>query len=727
MSKTDKIIRWGLFIILIFSPWYEGAKEILPFSFIQIITYFLLILWIKRSYSFREMDIKKTDLDVPLILFLITAVISTLFSLYFHNSFLYLLKITIYFSIYYLLIKSLSLEPSKFFNFFYNSIIIISCLLSFIGIYQYSKGMMVNATFPNPNFLAGYLVMGIAVGLSNLLVRQTKIPNSVPSANSDNNGKKILKCRGLNLLSLGFYFLSICVMFICLMFTHSRGGLFSLFFTFLFIFGMRFKVWGIIGVLTLGLVLFIIFPPSFLMGVFKMGGIDPYAYQRPNIWKSSIAIMGEKPFSGVGLGNFELGFFKHNFPVKGTLAYYSKYTRFAHNELLQIGAEMGIAALILFLWMVNLFFKKGISMLNKKRQIENMTDGHRKYIAAALCGTVAILSHSLVDFNLHLPAIMLPLIFFGGTIMSFNNRSSSYKISCTCKGSLFWIILFGIFCLLFFTKLIFWGDLYARKKIWQKAVFFNPLNAQYYKELGDSLLKKYDSKMQNKRTYQEKILKAYKRMVLLSPYDSYYHDKLGRFLYEIDSENFLIDALGEYEKAIIYNPTEPFFHFHLASLYFNEEDYEKALYIWQEAVNMSPNFLAAHYWLGITFLNLNKIKKAQEKFLEVLELKNQINDLHNFGSDYEKALIDFDYSLLYDTLGYCYFKEGNLEKAANFYKEAIKINPRFAQAYSNLAGVYFSKKMYKKAESMIKEALKLDPGNKSYKNNLKKIYEKIKG
>lgn len=723
MSRTDRLIRWGLFVILIFSPWYKGGKEILPFSIIQMITYFLFVLWIKKFYFFKNFDIKQTDLDIPLILFLVCAITSTIFSLYFHNSVLYLMGIITYCLIYYLLINTVSLKFSlNFFDFIYNSIVIIGCLLSFIGIYQYSKGLVVKATFPNPNFLAGYLVIGITIGLSNLLVGEIQPSNSTLSAASFNK-RRILKFKILSLSSFIYYLVSTCVMFVCLIFTHSRGGIFSLFFALLFIFGIRFKVWGIISVLIVWLVLFVIFSPSSLMRIFKMGNIDPYVYQRPNIWKTSVAIMGENPSLGVGLGNFELGFYKHNFPVKNILARYSRYTRFAHSEILQIGTEMGIAALIIFLWMINLFLRKGMSIVNKRRQIENINCGYwRKYIITAFCGTVAILAHSLVDFNLHLPAIMLPLIFFVGTIMNFGNVSS-YKLSC--KKSLIWIIWSGIFCLLFFTSIISFGDFYAQRGDFKKAISFNPLNARYYKNLGDSFLKKWNKEIQDENL-RRKILWAYKKMVSLSPYDSYYRDKLGRFFYKCDSKKFLIDALSEYKKAITYNPTEPFFRSHLAALYFNEGNYEKALSCWQEAIIIEPNFIEAHYKLGVTFLKLNKPQKAGEEFLKVLELREQINNLHNFGTRYEKALIDFDYSLLYNTLAFWHFNEGDIQKAKNFYKEAIRINPGFAQSYNDLAGVYFYEKMYKKAESMIKEALKLDPTNELYKNNLKKIYEKGK-
>ncbi|MCK5533900.1 tetratricopeptide repeat protein [bacterium] len=727
MSKTDKLIRWGLWLVLIFLPWHNGGKEILSFSFVQVFIFFLFILWLKQFYFSKEINIKKTVLDFPLLLLLLTVIVSTFFSFYLHNSLLGLFKIITYFLIYYLFINTTSLKSVKFFNIFYQSIIIVSLLLSFVGIYQYFTGQIVKATFPNPNFLAGYLVVGIAIGMSNLFLKQRHFlfSNDLSFKSFDEYKKERSKSEKLKGSWVVYSLIAISLMFICLILTHSRGGVFSLFVVCLFVFGIRFKIWGIISVLIAGLVLFIIFPEASLIRLFKMGNIDPYVYQRPNIWKSAIAIIKDNFFLGVGVENFELGFYQHNFPVIGVLARYGKYARFAHNEIVQIVAEIGVGALIIFLWIVNLFFREGIKLLNKTDFKLNKKDNiNEKYIIAALCGIIAILSHSLVDFNLHLPAIMLLLILFVSTIINFSS-DSFYRFSY--KKNIFMFTQSVIFCLMFFIIMVFLGECCAQKKKWEKAIFFNPLNADYYKKLGDSFLSKYNKKKVPEKYLQAEILRAYKKMVVLSPHDPYYRDRLGRFFYEISSKNFLINALSEYKKAIFLNPTEPFFRFHLASLYFNEGHYERALSIWQEAVDIEPNFIEAHYWLGIAFLNLDKDKEAEEEFLKILELKKRVETLHNFGSNYEKALIKFDYALVYNTMGYQYFKRGDLKEAFSFYEEALKINPDFAPTYSNIGGIYFSQKMYKKAKSMVEKALEFNPGNKMYKNNLKKINEKCKG
>ncbi|MCK4532934.1 tetratricopeptide repeat protein [bacterium] len=719
MSKTDKLVRWGLWIILIFLPWHNGGKEISSFSFVQVFTYFLFILWVRQFYSSQKIKVKRTMLDFPLVLLFINIVISTFFSFYLHNSLLGLIKGITYFSICFLLINTISLKSVKFLKVSYQSIIIIGLILSLIGIYQHFTGQTVNATFPNRNFLAGYLVIGIAIGISNLLLRQSKswFSSSVSFKNYDEYKREKLKPERLKISSAIYYFVSISLMIVCLSFTHSRGGLFSLLVVFLFVFGMRFKIWGIISVLVVGLVLFIVFPETSLMRLFKMESIDPFVYQRPNIWKSAIAVVKENHFLGVGLGNFELGFYQHNFPVKDVLARYGRYTRFAHNEILQIGVELGITAVIIILWMINLFFEKGIKLLNKNDNINN------KYIIAAISGIVAIFSHSLVDFNLHLPAIMLPLLLFVCTITSFSSNSF-YKITCRKNG--FSIIMGLFFLLIILVIMIFLGDFHSQKKNWKKAFFYNPLNADYYKKSGDSFLRRYNSKKVPEKYLYPEILRAYKKMVLLSPHDSYYRNQLGQFFYEIDFKKFLPNTLYEYKKAIFYNPTEPFLRFHLASLYFNEGNYEKALSVWKEAVCIEPNYIAAHYWMGIALLKLNKDKEAEEEFLKILKLRHSVENLFNSGSNYEKALIKFDYAILYDTMGYQYFKRDDFKRALFFYEEAIKVNSDFAPAYSNLGGLYFSQKKYKKAKSMAEKALQINPDNKMYENNLKKINKKYK-
>lgn len=66
--------------------------------------------------------------------------------------------------------------------------------------------------------------------------------------------------------------------------------------------------------------------------------------QRIDIWKKSLTSIERKPVLGVGIGNFPV--------VLGQKTLLSKAGSSAHNIYLQVGAEMGILALVIFLWLL---------------------------------------------------------------------------------------------------------------------------------------------------------------------------------------------------------------------------------------------------------------------------------------------------------------------------------------------------------------------------------------
>ena len=77
------------------------------------------------------------------------------------------------------------------------------------------------------------------------------------------------------------------------------------------------------------------------------GSLESSAHSRVEVWKGGLAMIKDHPFFGVGYGMFEL-MIKY---------YWSGQRRIdAHNTYLIIAAEMGIPALIIFLWVIGIVF-----------------------------------------------------------------------------------------------------------------------------------------------------------------------------------------------------------------------------------------------------------------------------------------------------------------------------------------------------------------------------------
>lgn len=114
---------------------------------------------------------------------------------------------------------------------------------------------------------------------------------------------------------------------------------------------------------------------------------------RLSIDRDSIRMFREKPVIGWGLGTFPVVYPQFR----------SFYTNFfvneAHNDYLQLLAEMGVLGFATMVWFQVIVF------LRVRRKIGNWTSNvsAATTLAAAL-GAIGILVHSLVDFNLQIPA-----------------------------------------------------------------------------------------------------------------------------------------------------------------------------------------------------------------------------------------------------------------------------------------------------------------------------------
>jgi O-antigen ligase len=115
--------------------------------------------------------------------------------------------------------------------------------------------------------------------------------------------------------------------------------------------------------------------------------------RRVSIYRDTWEIFVQHPWAGTGLGTL--------------VAVYPRYESFydglivdhAHNDYLELLADAGLAGGICGLAFIGLLFWRGLTRL---RACERRLD--RAICAGALTACAGLLLHSLVDFNLHIPA-----------------------------------------------------------------------------------------------------------------------------------------------------------------------------------------------------------------------------------------------------------------------------------------------------------------------------------
>ncbi|MFA5157130.1 MAG: O-antigen ligase family protein [Candidatus Omnitrophota bacterium] len=205
--------------------------------------------------------------------------------------------------------------------------------------------------FVTPNTLAGFLVMVIPLTMA-------------------------VKSRWLFLVP----------MLAALLLTKSLSGLFCLLlalglYSYLRVAIDRKKIIFLIGIAVAGVIVLFIrsnAPGEHTHPLFS-------SLMRWNYWKQTFALIKSSPFTGTGIGNFNLNL-----------------SRYAHNSYLQIWAEMGLLSVASFLWMVFLSFR---DCANNSRRLPAKS---RTPLAAGLmAASAAFLIHNLIDFSFFLPEVSL--------------------------------------------------------------------------------------------------------------------------------------------------------------------------------------------------------------------------------------------------------------------------------------------------------------------------------
>lgn len=130
---------------------------------------------------------------------------------------------------------------------------------------------------------------------------------------------------------------------------------------------------------------------------------------RINLWKESLRIFKDHPFTGCGLNTYSI--------VVKVYKSFSGGGIYPHNSYLQMLAETGLFGLFAFLWLLFVFFKTGILYLSKKRDY---------LVSGFLAGVLAFLVHSLVDNHLYSLQLVVLLWFMFGLVTAIINLETDF-------------------------------------------------------------------------------------------------------------------------------------------------------------------------------------------------------------------------------------------------------------------------------------------------------------
>jgi O-antigen ligase len=372
------------------------------------------------------------------------------------------------------------------------------------------------------------------------------------------------------------------IMIISLFGIKSRAALVSAFFGLVFVLFLRKKYKTIIVLSVLSVAISALASQRIIGAFVKID--DPFAFERINIWKSAIKIALLSPFSGIGLGCFERGYFLFNFPVFNGFSFYNHYALDGHSHFFHLMAETGILGGLLYVAMV----------LKSLIRFKKNTFG----IKVSAMVLVAFIN-SLFNGIMFLPIILITFFALLGCLEESKGISSRQKRQFPT-----WVFgAFFVFCFAFA------GRVYA-----------------------DSLLKcvKKSQKVEERQAAITRLLKIF-------PYDN--------FLYYQYAQNSLLEnppnpykSLAFLNKAIELNPTNAVYRILKSRILVELSDYDSAAYQAKRAIRIEPNSPVAIAELVKIYEKSGQPKKSQ-KLERLFDMKLKRFKNHKPKSGYEEILL----------------------------------------------------------------------------------------
>lgn len=419
-KKISKVIRQLFYVLffltpIIFWPYTSEVFEFNKMMFVYLMAILISSAWIIRSLVNKRFEIVKTQLDIPIIIFLASQIISTIISINphtslwgyysrFHGGLMSTISYTV---LYYALITHFKNETNAIKNLV-TAILSSAAIISFYGVLEHfgiDKNVWVqdvqNRVFSSlgqPNWLSAFLV--------------ALLPLSLFKTTNSTEKKHRLSYIGLSLLYL-----------IAILFTKSQSGIAATFVVLVLFFVIttvqKKKSWLILTLFPLIIIAFI-FKGQTIQKTFnslnkinpfysdtltiatkeninRVGGSDSMTIRRI-VWEGAIKLGLQHPLFGTGVETFGYSYYwvrpaAHNLTSETDFLYNK-----AHNEYLNFLATTGFVGLFAYLFLIVCIF---YLFLNKKTN-------HNDLRPALLLGFVSILITNYFGFSV----VNIALFFF---------------------------------------------------------------------------------------------------------------------------------------------------------------------------------------------------------------------------------------------------------------------------------------------------------------------------
>ncbi|HJY98185.1 MAG TPA: O-antigen ligase family protein [Patescibacteria group bacterium] len=661
MKKTILVLFGVLFFLvpLILWPFTSEVFEFNKMVLVYILTTLIVAVWAARSVTEGKLIFRRTMLDIPLLVFLGSQLISTVLSIDPQTSWLgYYSRFnggfasTACYSLLFWAFVS-NLERKDVYTIFSRSFFPGAVLVSLYGVaehYGIDKNLWVQdvqkrvfSTLGQPNWLAAWLISLMPITWAFML-----------------KNKLTLNFSSLKDSRFFLYFSLFVLFFWTFIFTRSRSGLVGFAVALgIFLLGLLWikgkevrKNLREIGLVLISIVIITaISGTQFTLGISSLlkhsappvveevqgpaletGGTESGAIRRI-VWKGALDIWANYPVFGTGVETFAFSYYKFRPPAHNLVSEWDFIYNKAHNEFLNMAANSGTVGLLSYLILIGfsiyLFFAK---LKNPESGILNL---------AFLSGYLSLQVTNFFGFSVvptQLMFFLLPALSVG---LDSEEKDTGGRKTTLSNGRKTVIAIVAVFAFIL---------LYSISKYWYADVLFNKgksygdvqrheagipylkgaialmrNQAIYHNELSGayaSVAVSENSKKNTEKTisFAEQAVEESDKAVSLSPANlNIKRTRFGVFIMlSIIDPNFLIAARDTLTLAIAQAPTDAKLHYHLGLTYARSGQPEPAVETLKKTIELKPNYKDARLALAILLIDQNQKAEAAEQLNYIL-------------------------------------------------------------------------------------------------------------
>ena len=631
------ILKLLLLSVPLFANKYIYNFRVNQDAILKLFTVILFAFFLMKIINTGEYSLKKTKLELPLILFTLVLVLSLFISETKRTSLNDFIIFFSYILIFFLITNNLNQEAdfNSFIHLFFiiSSFVSIYTIIQYYGFDPYLKDLhILTSTIGQKNWISNYLAMIFPVIFSYFLLEKTK------------KNKRI-------------YFFLLSILYTTLMICQSRGIWISISITVIFaiyiIFKFKFyeifkrnKKW-LFSLLITFLVITIIYStenpinksaitvPQKAMSTFDEN--DPSINTHLLHWKTTFEMIKDRPIFGSGIGTFKMNYLNYQAEILKNNPYYIKYSvkaGEAHNEYLQMWAELGIIGLGIFIGIIMLFYSLVIDYLKK-----NDSEKDKIIVFGLVSGITCFLIHCLFTFPLHVPALGLTFFTLVGLTVIYTRKTNLLKTDSDNRPKELKLKNKGIKIALTILILVFmvWAiNLVAVKPYIAEIEYFNGMR-------------------HNVDGNYSEALPYFEHAASLDPYNGRILHALGTTYYNLGILNKAEEILQRTTRYLIDANT----FYNLGLVYSRAGLFSKAEEEFKYAVYLMPKFTKAYYDLGYLYF-------IQERYDDTIEQWNKILEIEpDFPNKY----------IVLNNLGIVYQKKEMPDKALEYFVQGLQLVP----------------------------------------------------